>query len=309
MMTNPKSIASCFEDYLLECEYSKGLRPKTIQTYKDVFKNFSNLIPEVKSIDDLQPYIIQEFFKRLGIRAKRRGKTLKASSIRTYFNKLSAFLNWLSRQQLIANDFSSKLIKPPNPKYEDEKALHQNQVSKLIGTIHLHTIDDVFMQKRDLVIIYLLLYTGIRRGELLGLRIQDVDFYNKTLFVNGNTSKSKKSRYIPLHFILLTHLKSYLNYRQSMHSKCDALIVSTKKDSALTDHGLKHWVTKYNCLSRVKFHIHQFRHTFACNLAKENANIISIRNVLGHASTRMTEHYLRSIKTENARLYINNLGY
>ena len=130
-----------------------------------------------------------------------------------------------------------------------------------------------------------------------------------TLFVNGSTSKSKKSRYIPLHFILVTHLKSYLNYRKSMHSKCDALIISSKKDAALTDHGLKHWVTKYNRLSGVKFHIHQFRHTFACNLAKENANIISIRNVLGHASTRMTEHYLRSIKTENARLHINNLGY
>ncbi len=309
MTPDKKSISSYFEDYLLECEYTKGLRPKTMQTYKDVFKNFSNLIPEVKYVEDIQPYIIQEFFKRLGIRAKKKGKPMKASSIRTYFNKLLAFIKWLECQQLVSKRFSSKLIKPPNPKYEDEKALPQNEISKLISTINLHTIDNIFMQKRDLVITYLLLYTGIRRGKLLGLRTQDVDFHNKTLFVNSRTSKSKKSRYIPLHFNLLTHLKSYLKYRKLMHSKCDALIISTKGDTAFTDHGLKHWVTKYNRLSGVKFHVHQFRHTFACNLAKENANIISIKNVLGHSSTRMTEHYLRSIKAENARLHINNLGY
>ena len=46
--TNHKTIASYFEEYLLECEYSKGLRPKTIKTYTDVFNFFSKLMPEVK---------------------------------------------------------------------------------------------------------------------------------------------------------------------------------------------------------------------------------------------------------------------
>jgi len=307
MTSNLESISYYFEQYLLECEYTKGLRPKTMKSYRDVFKNFSNLMPEAKRVDDLQPYLMNEFFKRLGIRAKEKGKPMKASSIRTYFNKLLAFIKWLERQQLVSHNFSSKLIKPPNPTYEDEKALSQNDISTLIGTINLYTIDNMFMQKRDLVMIYLLLFTGIRRGELLGLRIQDIDFTNKTLFVNGTTSKSKKSRYIPLHFTVLTHLKSYLNFRKSKYSKCNALIISSKEDKAFTDHGLKHWVAKYNRLSGVKFHIHQFRHTFACNLAKQNANIISIKNVLGHSSTRMTERYLRSIKTESARQHIDNL--
>ena len=307
--TNHKTIASYFEEYLLECEYSKGLRAKTIKTYTDVFNFFSKLMPEVKYMDEFQPYIIQEFFKRLGIRAKAKEKPMKASSIRTYFNKLQAFISWLERKGFIDKGFSKQLVKPPNPRYEDEKALSEQTVSKLISTIHLHTVDDVFMQKRDLVIIYLLLYTGIRRGELLGLSTYDIDFQNKTLFVNGKHSKSKKSRYIPLHFTLLTHLKSYLSYRKSMKSTCDALIVSTKNDTPFTDHGLKHWISKYNRISGIKFHVHQFRHTFACNLAKKNASVISIKNVLGHSSLRMTEHYLRSIKTESARVHINNLGY
>ncbi|NCO62718.1 MAG: hypothetical protein COW66_13070 [Flavobacteriaceae bacterium CG18_big_fil_WC_8_21_14_2_50_34_36] len=309
MTPDKKTISSCFEDYLLECEYSKGLRPKTIDTYRDVFKNFSNVMFEVRYIDELEPYLVQEFFKRLGMRANKNGKPLKTSSKRTYFNKLNAFFKWLERNELIQDDFISKLVKPPNPTYEDEKSLSNDEISKIIGTINLYSIDNVFMQRRDLVIIYLLLYTGIRRGELLGLKIQDVNFANKTLFVNGRTSKSKKSRYIPLHFTVLTHLKLYLSIRKSMHFICDALIVSTTGVKGLTDHGLRYWVEKYNRLSGIRFHIHQFRHTFACNLAKKNANIISIKNVLGHSSTQMTEHYLRSIKTESARSPIENLEY
>lgn len=309
MTPNKKTISNYFENYLLECEYSKGLRPKTIDTYKDVFKNFSNVMSEVRYLDDLKPWIVQEFFKRLGLRAKEKGTQLKPSTKRTYFNKLCAFFKWLERKQLIQDDFIYNLVKPPNPTYEDEKALHQQDVSTIIAAINLHSIDNMFMQRRDLVIIYLFLYTGIRRGELLGLKIQDVNFANKALFVNGRTSKSKKSRYVPLHFTLLTNLKSYLRIRKSMYLQCDALIVSTKEDKGLTEYGLKHWVKKYNRLSGVRFHLHQFRHTFACNLAKGNADLISIKNLLGHSSTRMTEQYLRSIKTESARSHIENLVY
>ena len=309
MTSNNKTLQQYFEDYLLECEYSKGLRSKTIATYKDVFNNFSRVMPEIKHHDDLEPWVVQEFFKRLGLRAKENRTTLRASTKRTYFNKLCVFFKWLEKNELILDHFIPNLVKPPNPSYEDEKALHHHDVSTIIASINLHSIDNVFMQRRDLVIIYLLLYTGIRRGELLGLRVQDINFANKTMFINGRTSKSKKSRYLPLHFTVLTHLKSYLNIRKTLQLNCDALIISTKDDRELTEYGLKHWVERYNRLSGIKFHIHQFRHTFACNLAKRNADLISIKNLLGHSSPHMTEQYLRSIKTESARLHIENLEY
>ena len=281
-----------------------------MKSYSDVINNFLRLMPEVKTPTDLKPYVAHEFFKRLGERAKKNEKELKASTIRTYFNKLIVFFKWLETNGLIEyKSLTSKITKPPNPVYEDEKALHEEDVTKIVSAISLYNLEDEFMLKRDLVIVKILLYTGIRKGELLGLRIQDIDFSNKMMFVNGKTSKSKKSRYIPLHFSLLTELKFYLKMRESKNFKNEQLIVSTKKDEAYTEHGLKFWVNKYNKLSGVKFHLHQFRHTFACNLAKQGANIISIKNLLGHTTTQMTERYLRSIKTEDARLHIDGLLY
>lgn len=281
-----------------------------MKSYSDVINNFLRLMPEVINPIDLKPYVVHEFFRRLGERAKKNGKELKASTIRTYFNKLIVFFKWLETNSLIDNkSLTSKITKPPNPVYEDEKALHDEDVTKIVSAISLYNLEDEFMLKRDLVIVKILLYTGIRKGELLGLRIQDIDFSNKMMFINGKTSKSKKSRYIPLHFSLLTELKFYLKMRENKNFKNEQLIVSTKKDEAYTEHGLKFWVNKYNKLSGVKFHLHQFRHTFACNLAKQGTNIISIKNLLGHTTTQMTERYLRSIKTEDARLHIDGLLY
>jgi len=304
-----------FERYLTECQYSKQLRPKTIKGYREVFIVFQKLLPDVKETNDLHAYQMNEFYRLLSTRKRIVGKNtikigVKPSTIRTYYNKLIAFFKWLENNNYIEKGtLVQHIIKPPQPIYDDEKSLSDAEVSKIIATITVHRIGDVFILKRDILIISLLLYTGIRKGELLALRVQDVNFENRTLFINGQTSKSKKSRFIPLHFTLITHLKVYFKERKLKNIYCDALIVSSQKDKGLSEFGLKYWVEKYSALSGVKFHIHRFRHTFACVLAKEKADIISIMRVLGHSSTQMTERYLRSITTENSRSFIDKISF
>ena len=308
MITSTCDIRDCFDQYLSECEYTKRLSSHTMSSYRDVMKNFLKVMPEINTPLDLHPYLVHEFFKRLGKRAKRNDREIRVSTIRTYFNKLQVFFNWLEMNDLVEKgSLTSKIIKPPNPKYLDEKALSNAQVSKIIASIALHNTDNDEQLKRDLAIIKTLQYSGIRKGELLGLRVQDVDFIQKTLFINSDTSKSKKSRYIPLHYSLRTALKFYLQTRASKNITSEYLFVSIKRDAPLTRQGMKYWVKKYKRLSGVNFHLHQFRHTFACNLAIQGTAIISIKNLLGHATTQMTERYLRSIKTEDARSHIDSL--
>tara|TARA_R110002050_G_scaffold24066_1_gene64131 strand:+ start:3594 stop:4676 length:1083 start_codon:yes stop_codon:yes gene_type:complete len=308
MITSTCHIRDCFDQYLSECEYTKRLSSHTMNSYRDVMKNFLKVMPEITTPMDLHPYLVHEFFKRLGKRAKKNDREIKVSTIRTYFNKLQVFFNWLEMNDLVEKgSLTSKIIKPPNPTYHDEKALSNAQVSKIISTIALHNMEHDEQLKRDLAIIKTLLYTGIRKGELLGLRVQDVDFMQKTLFINRDTSKSKKSRYIPLHYSLRTALKFYLQTRTSKNSTSEYLFVSTKRNTPLTRQGMKYWVKKYKRLSGVNFHLHQFRHTFACNLAIQGTAIINIKNLLGHTTTQMTERYLRSIKTEDARSHIDSL--
>lgn len=262
-------LDALFENYISDCQYSKQLRPQTIKSYTDVFKTFRKIMPEIITINDLHPFVITEFFKRISNRKRIIGNKeihtgVKISTIRTYYNKLIAFFRWAEQLGYIEKDsLVCKIPKPPNPKYEDERALTDEEISKIISAIALYNSDNSFAYKRDLLIISLFIYTGMRRKELLSLRIQDINFETKTIFINGKTSKSKRSRYIPIHYTLLQQLKSYLSMRKKMNSNADALIVSTRTHKPFTVHGLKHWVERYRKLSSVRFHVHQAS-TYLC---------------------------------------------
>jgi len=308
-------LKELFEVYISECKYSKSLRSDTLKSYGEVFNTFQKIMPELICLTNLYPQMLNEFYKRIKLRKRLVGQRfihtgVKTSTIKTYHNKLMVFFRWLEFNNYIEEGYlTSKIQKPPDPKYEDERALGEKDIAKIIASISLHTIDDRFSYKRDLLIISIFIYTGVRRRELLSLKIKDVHFEQRTLFINGKTSKSKKSRYIPLHPLLLIQLKSYLEARKQRFSTCDNLIISTRRDTALTDYGLKHWVERYRNVSGIRFHVHQLRHSFACSLARVNADITTIMRALGHSNIYMTQSYLRSINSEDARNYIEQLSF
>lgn len=308
-------LESLFEAYINECEYTKQLRPHTVIGYRDAFKNFLGLMPEVLTVNDLHQHVLSVFFQRLGRRERVIGKEtvkvgVKASTIRAYYNRLIIFFKWLETSEFIEKgSLTPKIVKPPVPKYTDSRALGEEEISQIIASITMNTIDEPYAYVRDLTIVSIFLYTGIRKSELLALKVQDVDLTERTLFIDGETSKSKVSRIIPINAILFSQLKVYLKKRRDRGFRCDTLLTSTKSDTPLTQHGLKHWVERYIKLSGVKFHVHRFRHTFACSLAKSKADVITIMKVMGHSSIEMTMRYLRSIKPDNARSYIDKMRF
>ncbi|NND76999.1 MAG: tyrosine-type recombinase/integrase [Flavobacteriales bacterium] len=304
-----KTIEECFEEYITECKYARGLRPATLKGYIECFRNFVSLMPELKETNDLCPNSLTVFYQRLNLR-QRRGKVgVKNSTLHTYYTKLMIFFRWLEERSYLVNGFlTNKILKPTAPTYEDEKALTPEEVSAILSSIFLLNIDNDFLFARDMLIIQILLYTGIRKGELLGLRVSDIDLSSNSILINGKTSKSKRGRFIPMHPNLVQYLKSYLLICSELKFLNQYLLIS-RRGTTLTEYGLKHWVERYRKASGIPLHIHRFRHTFACELAKKNADIISIRNVLGHSSLKMTERYLRSIKPESSRTFINSLTF
>lgn len=308
-MASP-SLQELFNEYISECRFSRGLRPETIKGYDAVFKHFSTMMPEVVSVELLTIEKLNEFFKRIKTRERIVGRDTKKvgltdSTIKTYGNKLNAFFVWLLKRKLLKeNPLDS--IKLRNPEYNDQRALKQDEVHKLISTIALNSEIPLIL-KRDMAMIYILLFCGLRAGEFISLQGRDLDMDKGILTVRAETSKSKRSRNIPMHPTLFFALQEYIQERNKRGYKTEHLIVSSTEDKGLTRHGLKHWVKRLIKLSGVRFHLHRFRHTFACNLAKNNTGILKIRDLLGHKDIKMTEVYLRSIITEDLRGDINKL--
>jgi len=142
-----------------------------------------------------------------------------------------------------------------------------------------------------------LVYTGVRKEELLGLRLTDIDIESKIITIRAETSKSKITRMIPMNRELLPYLEDYLNYR--VNYKTVHLWVSGTKNQELTEHGLKHFIKLISKVSKINCHLHRCRHTFAANYYKLNSRHCRFEKLMGHHSLKMTLTYLRSLPDEH----------
>lgn len=141
-------------------------------------------------------------------------------------------------------------------------------------------------------IVELALGTGMRRGELLSLRWQHVDFQRGVIHVKQ--TKTNKDRQIPMSHqvreLLLTHRKdrsAELVFTSRRKARKGLGMVDVKKGfaAALADAGV------------VGFHFHDLRHTFATRLGDRGASAKTIAELLGHATTAMTDRYTHATDT------------
>ena len=243
-----------------------------------------------------------QFFKLLESRKRIVGKGhiktgVKKSTVATYWTKLNSFCEWLRiKGHIKQNPFTGLLY--PTPLYEDKQFLKKEEVEKILTAILSHSFS-LFILKRNLVIFHLLLFCGLRREELLLLQVRDLDFEKRLLTVRSETSKVKRTRYIPMHSQLVMYLKDYLKVRRDRHTPY--LLVSSNRDDRLSHDGLKHLVHVLQKSSGVQFHLHQFRHTFAVNFLKSSNNVAKLKQLLGHKDISMTMQYLRCLPPTEMR--------
>lgn len=302
------NLRICFQEFIRECEFVKRLSPQTIKSYSDAFSTFEKLMPGVTT-ESLTPYAVTDFFKNLQERKRIVGAGMirtgvKNSTVDGYWRKLSAFFEWLLlRRHIVQNPL--KGMRHPTVSYDDAKYLKKNDVERILAAIHSASGDNPLLFKRNIVFFYLLMFCGLRKGELSLLQVRDIDFERRLLTVRKETCKSGRVRQIPLHPTAIMHLLDYL--RQRRHLSTQYLFVSTTRDDRLSDGGLRHLVDAISKRSGVRFHLHQFRHTFAVNYLKATQSLPFLKDLLGHRDIRITARYLRAISVDETRQGIESL--
>ena len=304
-------IIILFDEYINERRFCSNLSDETIRGYEAVFELFLKIMPEITDAQFLTPEMLVEFFKRLATRDRPVGKGtvrtgVQVSTIKTYWSRLNCFFNWLKTKSRLKENPLKKVV-VPKPSFKDMRALEDADVRKLYSAVTLRS-SNTFVLRRDTAMLSLLTFTGIRLGEFISLEVRDIDFEKHLLCVRSATSKSKHTRTIPIHPTLLLHLRDYVAERNKRKYKTHYLIVSSHADKQLSRHGLKNWIKAIRKKAGVRFHLHQFRHTFACNLARKNVNAVKIQRLLGHSSLNMTMTYLRSMESDDMREEINRLA-
>jgi site-specific recombinase XerD len=310
-----KDLRQLHAEFMEYSEFTRNVSPDTLRGYKASFellmKKYPDLTPGTIDAD-----VMTEFFRWLQRRERIVGrgivqKGVKKSTIATYWRKLSKFFGWLQiKGGIRSNPLRSDEMEFPTVRYDDRKYLGRKEMEKILAAIAFHIPwKNNLVKTRNLAIVSLASNCGMRRGEMLSLKVLDVNLGRLQITVLGETSKSKRTRIVPLNSRAKRDLESYLLERRMRRYMTEYLWVSENYDGRLTSDGLRHVLAYISRESGVKFHFHQFRHTFAVNfLHNSGLNAYKLQDLLGHRTITSTATYTRCLPIETVRGEVERLG-
>jgi integrase/recombinase XerC len=174
---------------------------------------------------------------------------------------------------------------------------------ELDEVLHQIKYKEGFEGVRDKLIIDLFYSTGIRRTELIHLKIINIDLSNATLKVLG---KRNKERILPLLPIITNQFKLYLAERAYLERITDnEYFFLTLKGVKMNDSLVYRLINYYfsNVSEKVKKSPHILRHTFATHLLNNGADLNSVKELLGHSSLASTQVYTHNSLFELKKIY------
>lgn len=306
--TNEVSVQELHKLFIKYKQHASGTAPATIKKYIQTFRLLLLFKPDI-SLPDITETTIINFMEFLNTRPRKVGKklvvrTYKNSSMASVRGGLNAFFKWLfERKYIPANPFHT--IPYPDVAYTDRRAFTLRELEVICFAIQNRIKwQSLLIKKRNVAILMFLVYTGVRKEELLGLNIDDLDMERRLVMVRAETSKSKRSRVIPYNEELTCYLEDYLHARKDLLTR--KLWVSGTHDSGLSEHGLKH-LTKYlTKVTKINCYVHRGRHTFATNYYNMSHDIVGLSKVMGHTSLKMTFTYLRSLPDDHVATQMNS---
>lgn len=282
-----------FSDYLL---LEKNYSQLTLKAYLKDIQDFSDFIIseyDSKSITNANYQQIRSWIIILvdaGI--SNRSINRKVSSLNSYYKFLLKIeeieVNPLTKHKALK---TSKKIQVPFSEEEIKTVLQE-----------LNFATD-FEGLRNRLIIELFYATGIRRIELVQLKINDVDLANKTLKVLG---KRNKERFIPLLPSVVDTLKSYVIVRNELNIIQDgSYLFLTKKGVKIYETLVYRIINDYfsKASTKVKRSPHILRHSFATHLLNQGANLNAVKELLGHSSLAATQVYTHNSIAELKNVY------
>ena len=272
-------LISNFSDYLSK---EKKFSNNTVVAYVrdvDTFKNFCFENHNLKNISKIPYSIIRDWIINLS------EKKLSALTINRKISSLSKFYDFLIKIQEIK---SSPLQNHKRLKVQ-KKIIIPFSEDEVLKVIDVFSND--FEGKRNLLIVDMLYSTGIRRDELINIKVNDLQLNQNLIKVLG---KRNKERLVPLIIDLKKRIEEYLKYRKEIKTNFPFLFITKtgkKIGPSLVYRVVKNYFSKVS--SKVKTSPHVLRHSFATHMLNNGADINSIKEIMGHSSLASTQIYTK----------------
>lgn len=263
----------------------------TITSYKIDLLELYDFTTDLINIDNI---VVREYLDYLySKKLKRNTISRKLSSIRSFYHYL------LNETYIKTNPFKdiSKIKKDGSlPKY-----IKDNDLEKLFNVFD----KEKTLDQRNLLILEMLYATGIRVGELVNIKLNDIDHYNKSIKILG---KGRKERIVFYGSFCEDILDLYLNNgRKELLKVPNDYLFLNKNGTKLSSRYIGKIIDKAIKVCEVDYHIspHTLRHTFATDLLNNGADLMSVKELLGHSSINTTSIYTHITNEQIKKVYAN----
>jgi len=261
----------------------RNFRPATIRGYKhtlDSFLKYSkiDLLEEVTT-EKLRSFLYQG----------RLEKHWTADTFIFHYKNFRSFFKWCVGRQYMKE----------NPILSIEKAKLETKLPKRITKHEAQYLLDYAFNRhytyrheryRNWALIAVMIYGGLRAGEVLNLKLNEVDIKNCVISVN--LGKGGKDRVVPICYPLQKILSEYVRDRERLERQCIYFFTSLRGDKPFTYSGLKKVIETLKQGSGVKFSAHRLRHTFATLMLEGGCDLFSLQKMMGHSDIKTTTVYL-----------------
>jgi site-specific recombinase XerD len=218
----------------------------------------------------------------------------KPATAHNRYRALRAFFGWLVEEGEITESPMVRM-KPPRLPEEPPPVLREGDFRRLLESCER---DKTFAGRRDDAILRVLIDTGSRRGEVLGLRLEDVDLDQGLLRVTG---KGSRTRFVPVGAQTVRSLDRYLRAR-AKHPTATSAQVWLSRRGVLRESGLADLVRDRGREAglTIRLHPHAFRHAYAHAMLAAGMQETDLMAVVGWRSREMVTRYAAATRAERA---------
>lgn len=266
----------------------KNVSKATLSIYKFTLNGFHDHCVEAEIVD-VTNVTSSTIKNHLMYCQKTKGNN--ATSINHKLNNIKAFFNYLETELELFTPKTNPARKLQKLKQDIRiETYTDDQIKRMLNYYRrLKYRDKSFYSYRDTAIIVTLMGTGIRLGELINLKWNDIDFKNSTIIVYG---KKRMQNSIPMVVKLAKEVAEYKVFCQQSFKELPEYVFTNKQGKQLTDNAVKNIFKRLKIVMNFQVNCHKFRHHFAMSCLKQGMDVFTLQKMLRHSELSMTEKYL-----------------
>lgn len=225
-------------------------------------------------------------------------KKISNKSISRHLSSLRTYYDFLKKENIVTENIF-KNVKNPKIEKTIPNFISHDKLNEIFTSFNDSNLDI-----RNRLVIELLYATGLRVGELVNIKIKDIDFGAQSIKVLG---KGSKERYVFYNNTTKEVLKKYLVVRKKLQKKENDYLLLNDKGTPIKEASVRKIIqtTLMKCGIKSKITPHTFRHTFATDLLNQGLDLVNVKELLGHASLNTTSIYTHITNDRIKEVYQN----